>query len=105
MEMGLFCTKPGDGPRPSPLGLRVAFDDPDGPVSLQTLDVTRTPELAQGLSITTRILTSLTRGTMTARELHEELGGQLDAVRKALQRLRLKGKVLTGDDGWRLPYG
>lgn len=44
VELVLACQKVNDGPTPSPLGLRLEFAEPNGPVRLETTAVPRTAE-------------------------------------------------------------
>ncbi len=79
-----------------PFGLTVAFDGRRGPISVTRNDINEVPDLAQGLSLKSRLLYSLKSGPRQLDDLAEELFP--DAVdKKDLDRARTQVRARLND--------
>jgi hypothetical protein len=81
------------------IGLRVGFEDPDGPITLTPLDALATPGLAVHASLADQLRAVLRRGAMSTTQLAEELGKPENAVRATASRLVARGIVVRLDAG------
>lgn len=98
-EVMLVCKKVNDGRRPAPMGVRVIFKDPDGPVTFTRFDLKDNQELHARRSAAQRIWDVLTR-PMTPSEITEELGEPAEKrsiIAQTLRNDRGKRFVSLGD--------
>lgn len=99
IDVGMYCKKVNDGPRPRPVALRIEFNDPGGPVEISRIDVASVAELQHERELHYQIYALLSE-PKTIDELTTELESRRDTIRKALQRhkemfdsVKLNGKM------------
>jgi len=97
------CTKANNLPhRPDPFGLR--FQPGDGTITVYPFDLTEaSPAVVASAGLPYRVRLALATGAKSVALLAEELAASKEAVRKALQREKAKGRVqLLDGDEWEL---
>lgn len=95
-----------------PLGARLTFDDPAGPITPEPLEIRGDSLGGEGMPLPMRIMDVLTRGAMSAAEVGLALGMDdrqgIDAIAKELRQLRHKervvqvGSTMRGNEKWGL---
>lgn len=70
LDIGMYCRKVNDGPRPRPIAISAKFDDPYGQVILSSSNIANIPELADKLPAHNRIWNALTQ-PMTVKDISE----------------------------------
>lgn len=107
IDIALLHRKSNIGPLHRPLGLRLTFLDADNAISAQSCDIRSIPELAEHLSLTSRIREALRQGAMLHKELIAELGidkEKLASFNVTLSREKKKGNFIQlPDNRWALP--
>ena len=98
IEIGLFQTKANDDKLHSPLGYRLHFNQTV--VSMERCDVADNPVLAQGLSLTKRIMELLKHGKKQTKEIALELDADENTVKARLNDGKKYFK--HWEDGWGL---
>lgn len=88
IEVGMFHRKVNRGRLEKPVGVRVAFCDPSGPITFKTIDVMDNVELSQHGSVGDRLYVALREGDRTTAELAEETGATVPTVLRTLTRRR-----------------
>ena len=96
LRLGLFHRKVNRGRLCGPLGLCFNFEE-DGSVSVKREDIRDVPELAEGLSLKSRIASELRRGPMTVKEIADELSSPESTIRVVLNRWKGKHFIKLGD--------
>lgn len=87
-EVGLFHKKVNRGPKQKPVGVRVRFDDPTGPISLERISIMDSPDLIQHSTAGDRLYAALRDGVKSTSELVEETGMSKPTILRTLQRRR-----------------
>jgi hypothetical protein len=105
---GLYHRKVNRGRLCSPLALRFHFTEQA--VSLTRADIQEAPELAARTTVGQQVLAALRPGAKTIPRLAEELDLGHDTVRRTLQRLAQRDKVVRlseghGGKGQEIPWG
>lgn len=95
-----------------PLGARVVFDDPDGPITPEPMEIRGDSLGGEGMPLSMRIMDVLQRGAMSAAEIGLALGMDdrqgVEAVTKELRNLRYRERVVVvgntqrGNERWGL---
>ena len=98
-RIGLYHRKCNLGPLRRPIGFKMHFA-PD--VSLEPLDITEEPDLAEALSLKDRLKAALSQGAKTAKQLAEEVDAKLPQVKARLSEGREKWSIKLGDEQWGL---
>lgn len=70
IQVGLYHRKTNLGPLVRPIGLRIAFDNA---IRIESLDLSKTHDLAKGLSLKARLQNALNQHAKTPTELADEL--------------------------------
>lgn len=83
------------------VGVRLRFDDPDGPVTIEEIDAMARPGLAVHASLADQIAAALRRGAMSTAELAEETGANEKVIGVTARRLASKGVVVRLEPGGR----
>lgn len=99
VEAGLFHTKANRGPLRKPVGVRLSFDDPAGPVTLRAVDVLDNAELVAHASLGDRIYAALREGHLSTDDLVERTGATKASVLRTLHRRRDEFVLLSGGQG------
>lgn len=86
MQIALFHRKSNPGKIQKPLGFHFSFFE-DGLIINRT-DIAEIPEFAEQLPVRMRLEQSLRGGSLTIKELGDELGIKQDTIRKTLNRFR-----------------
>ena len=74
LEAGLFCRKNNDGIRPADQPILITYDDPHGPVVVESGDFSATPQLQVKRTWASRIWDAVgSRGPLTVNEVMDEL--------------------------------
>jgi hypothetical protein len=97
------CIKANNLPRrPDPFGLR--FQPGEGIITIHPFDLTTAaPQIVAGASITFRIRLALARGLNNPEAIAQELGKDVQTIKRLLRRLREQGKAKDALDGtWSL---
>jgi hypothetical protein len=102
IQVGLYHRKTNLGPLLRPLGLRIAFDDS---IRIESLDLSKTPDLAKGLSLRTRIQHALIQHAKTPTELADELEMPLNQIRNRLVEGREAWCTVIGKNGQENRWG
>lgn len=98
--LGIYHMKSNLSRTERPFGLRLHFDGDEGPVTVHLQDLRAVPDLAASLSVGVQIVDALVReGPRGPKDLGEMLDVPAATVRKTLERLRDKGKVVRLGDG------
>lgn len=79
-------------------GVRVRFEDPDGPIAIDAIDALARPGLAVHASIADQIAAALRRGGMSTAELAEETGATEKVIGVTARRLESKGVLVRLDE-------
>jgi hypothetical protein len=103
LVLGLYHRKFNSGRRLPPFGLRIETDA--ATTTLHAHDMGREPDLVARASLTQRLLTALRPGAFTTAELTASVGGPELSVRRALERLREKGHVVSLPDTKPMKWG
>lgn len=83
------------------LGVRVRFEDPDGPITVEVVDAMARPGLAVHASIADQVKAALRRGGMTTAEMAEETGASEKVIGVTARRLESKGELVRLVEGGR----
>jgi hypothetical protein len=89
IDVGLYCKKVNDGPKPHPLAVKITFEGLNGPVRLTTQAIADVPQLQAKRPIKWQVWDVLSHGrTRTIADLTDELipYGAEEKDRKALQK-------------------
>lgn len=97
-HIGLYNRKSNRGTRQAPIGIRATWFNDDA-VLLQREDVRESPVLAQAGGVTLRIEHALRHGSLTVREIADELDESADKIRASLHQSRKFQKM---GDRWGL---
>jgi AAA domain len=96
--VALTCEKTNDSDEvDEPLGVRVAFADPDGPVRVAAVSADDVPAIAERMTHAARALRLLRHGPLATAELASELGLTENAARTVLGRLKTDHQVVQLD--------
>lgn len=93
-EVVLTHRKVNRGRLQGSIGVRLAFDDPDGPVTIDEIDAMARPGLAVHASLADQIAAALRHGAMTTAELAAETGASEKVVGVTARRLESRGVVV-----------
>jgi hypothetical protein len=97
IRVGLFHSKVNEGRLVRhPIGLELSFEGEDGPIIVNSHDVTNDADLAGRLPLSYRIERALRSGKKTADELANELEAQPDSIRKTLSRMKAVIRLSEG---------
>lgn len=106
LVLGLYHRKFNSGPRRAPFGLRIEIGATS--TTLHGHDMGQEPDLVARASLAQRLLAALRPGAFTTAELAGQVGASELTVRRALERLREKGLIVsllaTKPLQWGLPY-
>lgn len=100
-EVVLTHRKVNRGRLQGSIGVRLQFDDPDGPVTIEQIDAMARPGLAVHASLADQIRAALRRGAMTTAELAQETGADEKVIGVTARRLESKGELLRVVEGGR----
>lgn len=93
ITISLTSKKFSYGPRPTPLGFRFTFPDPNT-ITLQSWSLDSDPSLLGAASLAFRAKTLLRQGELTTTELADTLQVKVAAVRSEMNRLSSRGDVV-----------
>lgn len=86
--LGITPKKVNDVSMMGSLGMRLIFDDPDGPITTTYADAKDEPELVARMGMREQLIAALREHAKTVAELVDELGAREEAVRTTLYRYR-----------------
>jgi hypothetical protein len=103
LVQGLYHRKFNAGERQPPFGLRFTFSE--GSITLHAHDMGQEPDLVARASVPQRLLPALRLGAFTTAELSAQVGATAMTVRRALERFREKGLIVSLPDTKPLKWG
>lgn len=86
LSFGLYCRKVNDGSYPRPISGFYTFDGMEGPIQLETMNISDSIELDKPRAPRDRLLDSLRRGSKTIAQLADELGKSEDTTSNTLKK-------------------
>ena len=106
LELSLTHRKHNEGRLLKPIGLRINFNESASgeleSVTFEGCNVADNPELSGTLPLTFLIKDLLKHGSLTNKEITEQLDANLDSVRVITHRLGKKGTLIKVGDSWGL---
>ena len=101
-HIGMFHRKANETMKHPPMGFKLTYNDPEGPITIEPEDLKETRHSSQ-LPASILIKDYLRRGKASVSELHESLMLTENNIRVTLKRLKDKGvAVQLGKDVWGL---
>jgi hypothetical protein len=99
IDVGVYHRKKNDGRKLRPLGLSVIFDEENPSILFEETDLVDVPDLAARTPLSGRIRDALRAGSMTTRQLADDLDAKEDSIKKTLNRMRGQVVQIHGGKG------
>jgi len=97
LEMALFARKANNSKFHRPLGLRLLFDEREESLSVSSCDIRTIPELAEHLTMKTRVREALKAGSLAFKDICESLSlskDKLDYLSVTLNKMAKEGLII-----------
>ncbi len=95
VSMAMFQRKSNWGKKSPPFGLRYRFDDEQSAVMVYDHEVEGDSALITHASMSYQLTAALRQGKRTTRQLADDITGNVDSVRRTLQRMEKRGEIVS----------